>query len=524
MKHTFAKPLLFLLLPLAAGCTDWLDIRPESEVVLEDYWQNETQANQVVAACYRSFTEANNIRRMIVWGEVRSDNIIQGRGTDNNVAKILDVDINASNPYCGWASIYTTINYCNNFLHFAPGVVDTDKNFTIGKLRSLEAEILTLRALAYFYLVRAFGEVPLVLEPSIDDTQEYNLPKSPEREILDQIIADLKDAAGYARTSYDKTDYPKARITQNAVRALLADIYLWDQRYELCIAECDRILNDESLKLIDAQNMYRKVFYESSASETIFEFAFNDDEIRNDAVRSFYGYSGNIEGQLSFPVFLVDGQRSPFEYLAPGGGMESENDIRLKDFINISNAMASGYYYIFKYAGTQRVENQTGQSNYFYTNFSPSWIVYRLPDVILMKAEALVQLNRNESDLREALHLVNTTYLRANPDLVNDSLRFENYSGQIQMEELVLRERQRELMFEGKRWFDLMRLAKREDSPERLLSYVMPKFSGDQALQYSKMSVMDALYFPILQAEIDANPALVQNPFYELTGTGSSAN
>jgi hypothetical protein len=518
MKIKYAISALLVMILMISSCTDWLDIRPESEVVLEDYWQNETQVTQVMAACYRSLTEASNIRRMIVWGELRSDNLVRGNGTDNDLRKILDVDINASNPMCNWGSMYQTINYCNNFLHFAPGVTEKDKNFTTGKLRSLEAEVLTLRALTYFYLVRAFREVPLITEPSIDDTQEYNIPKSSERDILDFIINDLRNAQNYARQSYTKTDYPKSRITKNAVRALLADVYLWDGQYELCIAECDKILTDEDLELVKAENMYRKVFYEGSSNESIFELAFDDDELRNDAVRSLYGYNGDYSGQLSFPVFLAEGVRSPFNFQV-GLTVESENDIRLKDFLNITYAKITGYYYIFKYAGTQRVERENETSNYYYSNFSPSWIQYRLSDVMLMKAEALVQLHRNESDLKEALKLVNITYLRANTDPGTDSLKLENYNDKKQMEELVLRERQRELMFEGKRWFDLMRLARREDSPDRLLNYVMPKFSGSQTLQISKMSVMDALYFPILQAELDANPALVQNPFYELTGS-----
>jgi hypothetical protein len=264
--------------------------------------------------------------------------------------------------------------------------------------------------------------------------------------------------------------------------------------------------------------MYREVFYEGSSSESLFELAYDDDEMRNDAVRSLYGYSGDASGELGFPLFLVTGARSPFD-LQAGLDVESEDDIRLKDFVFLGGMFASGGFFIFKYAGVQRMEDDNGNSFYFYSNYSPSWIVYRLSDVILMKAEALVQLNRSESDLHEALRMVNTTYLRSNPDLQGDSLKYENYADVQKMEELVLRERQRELMFEGKRWFDLMRIARRDESTDRLLNYVLPKFTGSQSLQYSKMSVMDALYLPILQAELDANSALVQNPYYELTGS-----
>ena len=130
-----------------------------------------------------------------------------------------------------------------------------------------------------------------------------------------------------------------------------------------------------------------------------------------------------------------------------------------------------------------------------------------------MKAEALVQLgDGNEPNLREALRMVNETYLRSN--LTADSLLYVNYANQSDMEKLVLRERQRELMFEGKRWFDLMRLVRRKNDPSALLPYISPKLSGDN-MQIKKLSVMDALYMPILKRELEINTRLVQNPFYD---------
>ena len=87
------------------------------------------------------------------------------------------------------------------------------------------------------------------------------------------------------------------------------------------------------------------------------------------------------------------------------------------------------------------------------------------------------------------------------------------------MELLVLRERQRELLFEGKRWFDLMRLVRRTNNASALLTYVSPKLQGVGA---TKMSIMDALYMPVPQSDIDINPNLKQNPFYDDSTTKTS--
>lgn len=504
------------LIIVLTGCGDWLDIRPESEIVLDDFWQNESQVNQVLAACYRSVTEGEVMNRMLVWGELRSDNVTYGRNMPTDMYKMLNVDISPDNWYCQWGTFYTVINNCNNFLHYAPGVVELDANFTESKLHTMEAEVLTIRALMYFYLVRAFGEVPWVEEPSIDDAQDYKIPQSPEDFILDKLVADLQTALKFARDSYETNTYSKGRITKNAVRALLADIYLWREEYSKCSDMCDQILSDTNLELELGEDVISRVFYQGNSKESIFELQFDDDLMFNWVVRDFFGAYGNEAGQWSFPGVLVTGKYSPFNFLI-AGGKESADDLREKDFLR--QETGGDRYYVFKYAGAQRVENATTKvSTYFYRNVTANWIVYRLSEIYLFKAEALIQLDRKE----EAVGLINTVYMRSNTEEDEKGLLAENYTSKLKLDELLLRERQRELMFEGKRWFDLMRPARRVDSPAPLLSYITKKFTGGGSSQSTKMSVMDALYLPVHTDELKANSALVQNEFYKVTGKGSN--
>lgn len=515
MKRISIHSILALAVTLitATSCTEWLDIKPDSEIVLDEFWQNESQVNQVLAACYRSMTEKDVIARMLVWGELRSDDVTFGNDVPDDMQKMLNVDISPNNSYNHWGAFYTIINNCNNFLYYAPGVVESDPNFTEPELHALEAEVLTLRALTYFYLVRTFREVPWLSDPSIDDTQDYNIAKSPESVILDQLVADLNTALIYARDKFEKEEYNKGRITKNAVRALLADIYLWQEDYEKCIQTCDALLDDteQELMLVEGGLVLSEVFYDGNSTESIFELQFDDLTQFNWAVRDILGYWGN-SGQWSFPGVLVTGVASPFRYQAPGG-TESEEDLREKDFLR--QEIGGDRYFVFKYAGALRQENSTtGYSSYYYRTTTANWILYRLSDIMLMKAEALIQMER----FSEALPLINTTYLRSNTDPETVALRIEDYNSKLEMEKLLLRERQRELMFEGKRWFDLMRLARRADSPAPLLNYVLKKYTGTASVQASKMSVMDALYLPIHTDELKANSALVQNPFYELEG------
>jgi len=513
--------LSVLILMGITGCDEWLTIKPESQIILDEYWKSETDVQAVLAACYKGLTTDDNIYRMIVWGELRSDNMVAGVGFPDNMKdmqKILDGNITSSNAYSSWGSFYTVINYCNTILYYAPQVTERDNNFTQSHLQRVQAEALTIRALCYFYLVRTFKEVPYIVDASIDNTQNYAKPKDTEQTIINNIITDLLTAQKYAQTDFGRTDYNKGRITLDAVNSLLADVYLWNQQYDLCAQTCDLVLADKNLKLVESTNMFTQVFYLGNSTESIFELQFKENVQVNNPVANLYGSNNMVLGDVGFPATLaynpvinIAGIFSPFDYKVSTTVIEGVNDIRASEFY----MLYGGRYFIFKYAGLTVIKSViTGaQPGYVYRSNSANWIVYRLSDVMLMKAEALVQLD-GTTNLNNALSLVNETYLRSNPG--QDSLKISDYTTKFKMENLVLRERQRELLFEGKRWFDLVRVARRENSTSTLNDYVNHKSSGNNAVPLGAV-VMDAMYMPISKSELEANPNMIQNPFYQET-------
>lgn len=520
-----------LLMFGVSGCSDWLDLRPNSQIILDEFWQSEQDVESVLASCYRGLTEDAVVYRMIVWGELRSDNMVPGSGFPNerrDMDRILQGDILSTNAYANWGAFYSVINYCNTLIHYAPDVVNRDDNFTQGDLNRVLAEARAIRALSYFYLVRAFKEVPWVEEPSIDDTKDYNQPKNTERFLIDKIIEDLLEARKYARTDFGRVEYNKGRITLNAVNAILADVYLWDGQYQNCVDACDLVMADKNLKLVNSDFYYTRVFYNGNSTESIFELQFSENVQKNNPVFELYGSSGVISGEVSFPATLAynpeetdltksTGSYSPFNYKVSTTVIESAKDQRAKDSYNVSLA-STGKYYIFKYAGMSRTETAIGgdpKSSYRYRVTTPNWIIYRLSDLMLMKAEALVQLE-GEANNKQAIELVNHTYLRSNE---SDSIKLVNYQSKNELEKLVLRERQRELLFEGKRWFDLVRMARREKSTSMLNKFVESKATG--TTNSLGAPVLDAMYMPISRSEIEANKKLEQNPYYAETGSSS---
>ena len=142
-----------------------------------------------------------------------------------------------------------------------------------------------------------------------------------------------------------------------------------------------------------------------------------------------------------------------------------------------------------------------------------SWIFYRLSEMLLIKAEALVERG-GEGDYEEAFNLVNTVYKRANN--LTSTLKSADYTNsKTAMENLVFDERRRELMFEGKRWYDLVRRSRRDGNTSYLVSCVKSKYESKDANAIAiKMADLNIIYFPYAKSEIKVNPLLQQNPAF----------
>jgi hypothetical protein len=293
---------------------------------------------------------------------------------------------------------------------------------------------------------------------------------------------------------------------------------------------------------------YFEVFGASANSmcESIFEIQHTSQSSNaNYEVPNFYGYG---EGEGVFKVGLFS---APADIALEGKKGDSriyqKSDFRRVTFVHSQSAAdgtAPENYGIIKYSQQTQMEKRTGDGidneafgtiEYVYheTNTSGgryiempvNWIVYRISDVMLMKAEALAY-RAEGTDLAEAYRLVEAVYNRSQSLGADGSLDrkffLENtypassYVTSENMIKLVLEERQRELAYEGKRWYDLVRKALCDGTTEAMLDIVIPrKYESNPAAYRSKMVSMHSMFFPIAEREINTNDLLVQNPVYE---------
>ena len=522
-----------------SSCSDWLELMPEDSTIEEEFWKNGNQVESVVRACYRYMQEDNLMQRIILWGELRSDEVQNGPSLSSAEAEIVNANVKSNNSWCNWASFYTVINYCNKVLEYAPSVRHLDANFSEATCNAYLAEAHTLRALCYFYLLRTFRDVPLVLESSKTDEYDYNvsnrdtlawinyyhLPVSvtsftseayplinQENYVLDRMIEDLKLVKDYAATEWESEEENRGRVTRRAVEALLADYYLWrasvnhtidaaksEADYRECIALCNSILNQsadmEDVELAQGANLLQDVFYNGNS---------------NNATSTLYG---NTVKSRNPHLLAAVGLQTLFNQNKASSD-EADYDFRSKDFFNPKDNR------IFKYEGqTPPTEFNSRSATYTFRSSSSqaNWIFYRLADIYLMKAEATAQIATTADEVSAVVTLCNKTYIRACTDNsdVRDSLDHATYASPSDAQRLVLEERQRELMFEGKRWFDLLRLARRNGSTTNSWQYIESRYDEDVTTIRNKMTSIEAWYLPIYLNETKINGNLRQNTYYE---------
>ncbi len=474
------KLIILLLAFSISSCSDWLDEQPIDELVQDNFWQTKEDVESVLMSAYSQFAQMDDL--LFLFGELRGDMIEMNRPTADQ-RQVVEGNLEPNSTLCNWSNFYKIINYCNLVLEYSEVAQSRDKTFTSYQQKVITAEALFLRSLSYFYLVRIFKEVPFVTRSAKTDNQDFNLTKADEQTIIDAIILDLEQAKLFAADEFENVKNNIGRARKDAIYALLADVYLWNSEYDKCITYCNQIIDREKYFMIPGSQWYTN-YYPGNSFEAIFEFQHDQ---------------GSLQSNLIYRFTYIDRR-----FIASQYADELLSGQTTGDIVRYNGSYRENDFVIWKYAGTLpdgRSSRPSAEQN------SCNWIVYRLADILLMKAEALGQLDRYD----EAIALVNQVRQRVYLGSVEPS------KNRISVEDFILEERAKEFAFEGKRWFDLLRMGRRNnyerkaDLIDRIVQFV-PAFQ--RPVYIAKLSDPYGWYFPIYYKEIEANKNLVQNPYY----------
>ncbi len=473
---------ILLMIIALSSCKDYLTVAPVNSLIKDKFWTKTDDVNGALAGTYNAFRGA--ALQSFIWGELRADMVTLGGATTGDYAKIAASDISSSNPSIKWDGYYKAINLANTLMYYDKQVFAKDKTFTKKMMDGVDAEALFLRSLSYFYLVRVWKDVPLVIEPSLSDTSNLYLGKTEEKVVVKQIISDLLKAKDLAYTTEYKGDaahpgYFNGRANKFAIMSLLADVYLWNEQYQKCIDYCDSIDNTGLFSLEDNSTWFDLYQPGNDKFESIFEIQFDD----------------NLEGQenpIYYNLVPVGSGAGELKLTKNVTTLFNKQDLRLCE----TNTP------LWKYKGYD-LGGSVPRSG---TQRSANFIYYRYADILLMKAEALTELDR----FTEANALVRLTLERA-------GLSYEDVIVKKDLQKAILDERGREFIVEGKRWFDILRSAKRNHFSNKQLIIDMILSGADikqQAVLRTKVYDTMSYYLPIPEHEILYNQNLVQNPFY----------
>lgn len=598
--------LLVAAAATAMGVTSCsLDMLPLNDVVLENFWTNRDDVESVVASCYQATKEGNYISNMIVWGEGRSDNVDVGSTISSSLNSIMKGSLKTTNFYCDWASYYNVINRCNTVLHYAPSVAEKDPNYTESDLRINIAECKFLRAYSYLTLIKTFKNVPFTLDPTIDDSQDFLIPQTSFEDILDALIADIESCKDDAPRRYSEVAFNTGKITRVAMYSLLAELYLWkasdyqlaaeekSEAYRRCIEACDEVIRFKRQQYLDRERDingidvtrsvdenvwktfgyplmsikatngfsegYGAIFGDCRSYESIFEIPFQYRSYEtNTAVASMYGYypkgSANLVQNLTANQNLMQS--------IPTAAAYNDKDLfpvptDYRSLLSFSWVEATSFQ-INKYVVLQPTCSYVGNGTIEKSAYDKStqivrseemqyesWIIYRLPEIMLFRAEAEIELAgltdagavaalnagydyRDGATLvgnapalyADAHNIITAVYLRSNPAALSSSGPGDNAPklsasfGLEASETYLMNERRREFLFEAKRYYDLVRQARREGNTQKFSTAIASKFSGGEGSLKMKMKMMDFMYMPIYKGQMEVNPNLIQNSAY----------
>lgn len=590
MKTIF-KNIMLWALPLgtiaggATSCSDFLEVEPQNVVTLEQFWNEEADVTASIAGCYAALQSEACVSRMLVWGEFRSENIVN-RGTilkDVALQRLLEENLTANNGYTDWTCFYDIINRCNIIAHYAPSVAEKDPSYSDSELAAHIAEVTAIRSLCYFYLIRTFRDVPYTEEPYLDDAREMNVPADKFDYVLDKLIASLEGVKNQAVVYYPEVTsgyaqyYQTGRITQLSIYAMLCEMYLWKQDYAKCQEYADLIIDFKKQYIDDHTYIkqdysetngfplytaksrgdseyygyaFNSIFVTNNSNESIFELTYvkdNDNMASNGTITRYFGGANGstvFTGYVKPSDFLTseakstqatglflgnkfDGRRYENFTYNTGGDLICINKFTVR-MGSVVPSPSKGDFYSYSMGSKYSYEEKN--ANLISHNKS-NWIIYRLTDIMLLKAEALsLQIQTTEGNLTEdeqkkldeAFSLCNSVYKRSlyeqNP---TDSLKATNYKSKQDILNLVYDERHRELLFEGKRWYDLVRRSMREGNTDYMRSKVTRKSTELASTIETFLMRMDAMFWPYNLDETKVNDKLIQNPAF---GSGESSN
>ena len=445
------------------ACNKHLDFAPEDFYADGNYWRNETQISGFMTGIHNSLRDAQFT--LIRLGEMR------GGGFENQAR--MDVSLNdlgiiehnlteVSPGIASWAGFMNTILQINLFINKVEAVTFLSEE----KKGEFLGQAYGLRAFFYFHLLRTYGSVPLRLSADVilnkPDPVELRLARASEAEVLAAIKSDI----AFSLSNFGSiVSSNKTYWNLNATRMLKGEVYLWSAKVYNNIED----LTDAKTALNDITGYtlmedFASVIKDRGNDELILTipFSYNEANMSNThmfayAISNFNGiyYKDTIDvnsttliDPLNIGQSNIGGlQRYAYTYdLFQSYDIEDQRrDATFYDFYAIDRNVNPQKVTIRNTVLTKFLGEENNNIHYW----DSDWPIYREADRLLMLAEIANAEGDNPAQYIQTIR--NRAYMG------NDPTPFVNGSTD-ENELAILEERNKEFVFEGKRWYDIRRM------------------------------------------------------------------
>ncbi|MCK4344572.1 MAG: RagB/SusD family nutrient uptake outer membrane protein [Bacteroidales bacterium] len=560
MKNKIFVISTTVLLLLSTACEDFLDKNPLDKPSTENFPQTQEELLMGINATYRNFWYTAPGIGKSSWWYVYDHMADVGWERNLSDCQLIANGNHASTTYFFshfWDHRYTAIAKCNYLLtNMEKAKAVTDPEF----YSQVDGQARFIRAFWYWELSYLFGNVPLIIKPlGLED--DLFVSNGNKEQTVDFLLSDLDIAISELPVSWDKND--QGRATKGAALTLKARIALFDQRWDIAVQATQEVMQ---LNMYHLYPNYRELFTYAgeSCSEVIFEIMFQYGIKDHRDGRCFFprnakGHSNKVPIQAIVDSYeCTDGKMIDQSPLYDPAIPFKNRDPRLDQSIVLPGTIMAGFQFEtykdslecwnYNTDPPVRIGNQDVLNPYatfsgylwrkrtdiadlqYLSNSSLNWIMMRYAEVLLMYAEAKIELNQIDQSVYDAINQIRGRESVLMPPI-------EIGKTQAEMRKIIRQERKIELLCEGLRLFDIRRwriaekcmsgpLFGRPQKPYNYADQGIPTFDENGIPNHDaykdKLTVIEIRTFdpnrdylwPFPQKEIDVNPNLVQNPGY----------
>lgn len=486
---SFVFVLVFLL--ITSSCSKQIDLEPTSQISNASFWKTEADANGALYGMYVRL-RTQSMENLFLLGEARSE--IMGNSLSvSPYAVYFNNTLSSTTAGPAWSGFYTIIHDANLIIKNVPAI----KFSSEAAKNTVLAQAYATRAYAYYVMTRTWGDLPLVTSPTeAINAEAIQLERTSKAEIFKVIKADIEQSIKL----FPNNTIPSSRSiwSKPAVYALKADVNLWTGK-QLAGGPADFQSALEAIAEIEKADIqllpvFADVFKFANKGnkEILMSIRYQDLEVANNIGTTMYISAAEFPANLA-----TDADTKTTIGIVGGNNYWAVTDAVRNQFTTDDSRKKVSFTEVFvTTAGVRKyyasvVSKFDGEVISGVRKFLDDFIIYRFADVILMKAEAKNALGQDPS---VEMNLIRKRAYGS----TSGSYVFVNGS-KIQNDDAILKERLLELIFEGKRWWDLIRFGKAFD--------LVPSLK-------SRVGKTDLFLFPIAETILSLETKVKQNPGY----------